>query len=281
MGRPVPELRIGISGWRYPGWRGTFYPAGLPQRAELEYASSRLNSVELNGTFYALQRPESFRGWVGQTPPGFVFAVKGGRFITHLKRLSGVETALPNFFASGLLALGPKLGPLLWQLPPTLAFDADLLARFCAALPGSTGAAAELARRHDERMDGRAWTETDTDRPLRHALEVRHPSFTAAAESGALEPLLRAGGVALVVADSAGRFPVLERHTAGFVYVRLHGDTELYASGYTDAALDRWAERIRAWSASGRDVFVYFDNDAKAHAPRDAMALARRLGAGP
>ena len=276
----MSELRIGISGWRYPGWRGSFYPPGLPQRTELEYASARLNSLELNGTFYSLQRPENFRSWVAQTPPGFVFAVKGGRFITHMKRLSGLDAVLPNFFASGLLALGPKLGPILWQLPPTLAFDADLLARFCAALPRSTGEAAELARRHDERLDGRALTETDADRPLRHALEVRHASFAAAAESGELEQLLRPGEVALVVADSAGRFPVLDLHTAGFVYARLHGDAELYTSGYTPQALDRWAERVRAWSDPGRDVFVYFDNDAKAHAPRDAMALAQRLNAG-
>ena len=121
----MADLRIGISGWRYAPWRGAFYPPGLPQTRELEYAAGRLNSIEINGSFYALQRPESYRRWAEQTPDDFVFSLKGPRFITHMKKLADVETPLANFFASGPLALGPKLGPVLWQLPPTLGFDAD------------------------------------------------------------------------------------------------------------------------------------------------------------
>ena len=285
---------VGTSGWRYPPWRGTFYPPGLVQRRELEHLSRRVDSIEINGSFYSLQRPESYRAWAAETPDDFVFAVKGGRFVTHFKQLRDVGTPLANFFASGVLALGPKLGPVLWQLPPRMPFDAGRLGEFLAALPRSTGAAAELAKRHDERLDGRAFTEIDADRPLRHALEVRHPTF---ARPEFVE-LLRAQGVALVVADTAGTWPHLEDVTADFVYVRLHGDTELYTSGYTADALDAWAAKVRAWRAGeapvgeftvgpaaptrpgGRDVFTYFDNDAKVHAPFDAIGLADRLRAG-
>jgi len=287
----VSELRIGISGWRYAPWRGTFYPKGLIQAAELQYAASRLNSIEINGSFYALQRPESYRKWAEQTPDDFRFSVKGPRFITHLKKLTDVDTPLANFFASGVLALGPKLAPVLWQLPPTLGFDAGRMNNFLSRLPRSSAAAAELAQAHDERLDGRALTVTDADRPLRHAVEVRHPSFV----TPEFVELLRAQQVALVVADTAQRFPFLDDVTADFVYVRLHGDEELYVSGYGDEALDRWANRVRDWNAGrtpptentvatpappraeGRDVYVYFDNDVKTHAPFDAISLANRL----
>ena len=265
---------IGTSGWRYPPWRGVFYPEGLAQRRELAYLSRQVSSIEINGSFYSLQRPESYRAWVADTPDDFLFAVKGGRFITHLKQLRDVETPLANFFASGVLALGGKLGPLLWQLPPRMRFDAARLEAFLDLLPRSTVAAARLAGGHDERLDGRALTETDADRPLRHALEVRHESF----RDPALPALLRAHDVALVVADSAGTWPYFEQVTAGFVYVRLHGADELYVSGYTAEALDRWAGKVRAWCAAGLDVHVYFDNDAKVHAPRDAIALRELLG---
>jgi uncharacterized protein YecE (DUF72 family) len=268
----VGEIRIGTSGWVYPPWRGTFYPAGLTQRRELEHLSGRLNSVEVNGSFYALQRPSSFQAWAEQTPDDFVFAVKGGRFITHLKRLRDVRTPLANFFASGLLALRGKLGPLLWQLPPTLAFDRELLTAFFEQLPRTALEAAALGEQHDERVDGRTWLAVDEDRPLRHALEARHPGFL----TDEFTDLLREHDVALVIADTAGVFPYLEDVTSDFVYVRLHGDEELYVSGYTDEALDRWAAKVRGW-ADGRDVFVYFDNDAKVMAPRDAAALAERL----
>ncbi len=267
-------MRVGISGWTYPPWRGEFYPPGLPHRRELEYAASRLSTVEINGSFYSLQRPESYRAWYAATPPGFVFAVKGGRFITHMKKLRDVETPLANFFASGVLALADKLGPVLWQLPPNLGFDAERLEDFLDLLPRRTAAAAGLATGHDERLDGRDWTTTDADRPLRHALEVRHPSWA----TPDLTSILGRHGVALVTADTAGKWPFLTDQTADFSYVRLHGAEELYVSGYTDTALDRWAERVREWSAGGRDVFAYFDNDVKVRAPFDAMALAARLG---
>ena len=217
-------IRIGTSGWVYPPWRGTFYPPGLAQRRELEHLSRRVNAVEINGSFYSLQRPTSYQAWAAQTPEGFAFAVKGGRFITHMKKLRDVETPLANFFASGVLALGPKLGPVLWQLPPVLAFDPERLDAFLAQLPRSTSAAARLAEQHDERLVGRAWTVTDADRPLHHALEVRHPTF----RDPVFVALLRAHHVALVVADTAGTWPYLEDVTAELVYVRLHGDAELY-----------------------------------------------------
>ncbi|HZZ97168.1 MAG TPA: DUF72 domain-containing protein [Jatrophihabitantaceae bacterium] len=268
--------RVGISGWTYPPWRGVFYPRGLPHRRELEYVAEQLSTVEINGSFYALQKPSSYLSWYQQTPAEFVFSVKGGRFITHMKKLSDVETPLANFFASGLLALREKLGPILWQLPPTLGFDADRLRRFFALLPRSSGEAMWLARRHDERMKDRALTDTDIDRPMRHALEVRHRSFL----DPGFVPLLREHGIAVVVADTAGKWPLIPEVTADFVYVRLHGDKELYTSGYSEPALDRWATLIRRWTGDGaaeRDAFVYFDNDVKVKAPFDALALAERL----
>jgi len=281
-------VRIGTSGWIYPPWRGVFYPEGLVQRRELEYIASKLDTVEINGSFYSLQRASSYRTWASRTPDDFVFSVKGGRFITHMKKLRGVDEALANFFASGLLALGPKLGPVLWQLPPSLGFDAARVDDFLGLLPRTTTAAAALATGHSDRVPDPCTT-TDADRPLRHAVEVRHPSF----RHPEFVALLRAHGVALVVADTAGRFPRLDDVTADLVYVRLHGDTELYASGYSPEALRAWSARIRAWAAGeapttedtvvpddpappapgGRDVVVYFDNDVKVHAPFDAMAL--------
>lgn len=272
----VAQARVGTSGWRYPPWRRTFYPEGLPQRRELEHLSRRVGTIEINGSFYSLQRPENYRAWAAETPDDFVFAVKGPRFVTHLKQLRDVAVPVANFLASGVLGLGPKLGPVLWQLPPRMRFDAERVAAFLALLPHTTAEAAALAERHDERLDGRALTTTDADRPLRHALEVRHESF----RDPAFPALLREHGVALVLADSAGTWPVFDEVTAGHVYVRLHGQDELYAGGYTPDALDAWAERVRAWLAAGLDVVVYFDNDAKVHAPYDAIALAERLTPG-
>jgi uncharacterized protein YecE (DUF72 family) len=266
---------IGISGWIYQPWRGEFYPKGLPHRQELSYAASRLSSIEINGSFYALQRPSSYHRWAAETPPGFVFSVKGGRFITHMKKLRDVRTPLANFFASGVLALQDKLGPLLWQLPPSLPFDADRLADFFMGLPRSTGEAAYLARRHDERLAGRAWTGVLADRPLRHAVEIRHDSY----RTPAFVQLLRELGIALVVADTAGRWPQLFDVTADFVYVRLHGAQELYVSGYDEADLAVWTDRIVNWTSSGLDVFVYFDNDVKVRAPYDAQALQAQFNA--
>lgn len=270
-------MRIGISGWRYAPWRGVFYPPKLPQRLELTHAASLMSSVELNGSFYSLQRPERYRQWAEQTPPGFLFAVKGGRFITHMVKLREPQQPLANFFASGVLALGDKLGPVLWQLPPMLGYDPGRLAAFFDLLPRTTTAAAALARGHDDRLEGRALTETDADRPLRHALEVRHDTFV----TPEFVDLLRRHDVGLVVAGTAGRWPFLLDVTSDLVYVRLHGGEELYVSGYDDAALATWAERVAAWAADGRDVVVYFDNDVKVHAPFDALRLAQLLGVGP
>ena len=273
----MSDVRVGISGWNYPPWRGVFYPPGLPHRLELEHAAGLLSTIEVNGSFYALQKPESFQAWRDRTPSGFLFSVKGGRFVTHMKKLRGVEVPLANFFASGVLALGPKLGPLLWQLPPNLGYDESRLANFFALLPRTTTAAAALAADHDERVEGRAWLTTDADRPLRHALEVRHPTY----ENHRFLDLLREHDVAVVTADTAGKWPKFLEPTTGLAYVRLHGDAELYTSGYSDQALDTWAARVGEWRDLGRDVFVYFDNDVKVHAPYDAQRLAARLGIGP
>ena len=264
---------MGISGWVYPPWRGAFYPKGLRQADELAYASAHVTSIEVNGSFYSLQPPANWRRWRDATPDGFVLAVKGPRFVTHIKRLRDVETPLANFFASGLLELGDKLGPLLWQLPPTLAFDADLLDDFLARLPRSRADASALAAGHDERMSGRASFAVAGDAPLRHAVEVRHPTF----ETDDWISMLERHGVASVTADTAGRYPRIDRTTADFAYARLHGDEELYVSGYDDAALDRWAEWTRAHLDAGRDAYLYFDNDVKVRAPFDAMGLIARL----
>ncbi|GAB3617668.1 DUF72 domain-containing protein [Okibacterium endophyticum] len=270
------RARIGISGWRYAPWRGVFYPKGLTQKRELAYVAERLDTVEINGTFYSLQRPSSFRRWSDEVPDDFVFALKGGRYITHILGLRGAETALANFFASGPLSLGPKLGPILWQLPPWARFDADTLTAFLALLPRTTRDAALLAHHHDERLDDRSWLETDADRPIRHALEIRHPSF----DDAAFVDLMREHDIAIVVADSAGRFPQLFHVTGQIVYVRLHGAEELYVSGYPEELLAQWAERIDGWltgrgSPDGvpRDVYAYCDNDAKVRAPYDAERL--------
>jgi len=283
-------IRVGISGWRYRGWRGAFYPKGLAQRSELEFASRRFNTIEINGSFYSLQRAASFQQWREETPEDFVFAVKGGRFITHMKKLRGVEGALANFFASGLLALGPKLGPILWQLPPNFGFDSKRLARFFELLPRSTSAAAGLAAHHDRRVKDPCLA-AELDMPIRHAIEVRHRSF----ETPDFIMLLRRHRIALVVADTV-EWPYIEDVTADFVYLRMHGSEQLYASGYDGPVLHDWARRIKAWAADSqaetrhclvkrpppaarrRDVYVYFDNDAKVRAPFDAIGLAERLG---
>jgi uncharacterized protein YecE (DUF72 family) len=269
----VATARVGISGWTYPPWRGVFYPKGLAHKRELAYAASQLSTIEINGTFYSLQRPSSFATWYAQTPDDFVFSVKGGRFITHMKKLANVDTALATFFASGLLALRDKLGPVLWQLPPNLGFDAARLAAFFALLPRSTGEAAWLARKHDERIKDRSLTTTDADRPMRHALEVRHDTFLVPA----FLDLLREHAIAVVVADTAGKWPQIRELTADFGYLRLHGADELYVSGYTPESLDDWAGLVRGWRDTGHDVYTYFDNDVKVRAPFDAMALAQRL----
>lgn len=287
----MQHIRIGISGWRYAPWRGVFYPPGLAQARELEFAARALPTIEINGSFYSLQRPASYQAWYDSTPKGFVFAHKGNRFITHVRRLREPEKPLANVFASGVLLLREKLGPFLWQFPPTFRFEPELLERFFQLLPQDSEQAALLAREHEPRMNGRAVVETDARHKLLHAMEVRHPSF--------IDPqfiaLLRKYKVALVVADTAGKWPYLEDVTANFMYLRLHGEKELYASGYTPESLDNWAARIRLWAAgsqppdahlasaaappqrASRDIYCYFDNDIKVHAPFDAQSLGQRL----
>jgi uncharacterized protein YecE (DUF72 family) len=284
------RIHIGTSGWSYPHWRGVFYPERWPHRRELEYASRRFDSLEINRSFYSLLTPESCRAWYEQTPGGFSFALKGSRFITHNKKLKDVETALANFFASGVLVLEDKTGPIVWQLSERLAFDEDRVAAFFALLPTTTHAAAQLARKHDHRLKRGAYTEVRRSRRLRYAIEPRHESFF----TPEFARLARRHGVALVMADSA-HWPYTEELTAGFIYARLHGSERTYASKYTDAELDRWAKRIRLWAAGSepadsrritrrapparksRDVYIYFDNDGQAHAVANAIGLRERL----
>lgn len=284
-------IRIGISGWRYKPWRGVFYPPDLAQSRELEFASRAVRTIEINGSFYSLQRPQSYQDWYDATPEGFVFAHKGNRYITHIRRLREPEAPLANVFASGVLLLREKLGPFLWQFPPNFKFDEPLFEHFLSLLPQNTEQASALARRHETRMEGRAATETDALRKVLHAVEIRNESFA----DPAFVRLLRKYKVALVVADTAGKWPDYEDVTAGFMYLRLHGEKELYASGYTPESLDRWSERIRAWSKGAqpddakligdsapprrahRDIYCYFDNDVKVHAPFDAHNLELRV----
>ncbi len=282
------HVRIGISGWRYAGWRGVFYPEHLPQRRELEFASRTFSSIEINGTFYSLQKPDYFRRWAAETPDDFLFAVKGGRFITHMRKLLAVETALANFMASGILALGSKLGPILWQFPPQMHFDAARFESFFKLLPRTTGEAARVALGCDERIFSRSCLEAEQDLPMRYAIEIRHESFA----TPQCIDLFREHGMCLVVADTV-EWPLLFDVTSDFIYMRLHGSEQLYASGYEADAIETWARRVddlrNGRRAEGthahetvaqphpRDVFVYFDNDIKVRAPFDAQTLDRRV----
>ena len=261
------QLRIGISGWRYVGWRGKFYPKGLPQHRELEFASGTFNSVEINGSFYSLQRSSSYQRWYSDTPDDFVFSVKGARFITHMKKLRDVETPLANFFASGVLALRGKLGPILWQLPPNFGWDPERLTRFFKMLPRNTAQAAKLAKKHDDKLKTRAWMKIDPAAgPLRYAVEVRHPSFMVPE----FFALLRKHKIAFVFADTAKKWPYAEDLTADFVYIRLHGDKELYVSGYNNKALVGQPHRALAQ----RKTAARCQNS---HAPQSAGQTARRF----
>jgi uncharacterized protein YecE (DUF72 family) len=256
----------------------------------LEFASRQFDTIELNGSFYSLQRPQSFLQWHADTPSGFTFSIKGSRYVTHMRRLREVEIPLANFFAQGLLRFGAKLGPILWQLPPNFQFAPERLNLFFELLPKTRMQAAELARNHDDRLDSRSWFQVRQDAALRHAIEIRHESFV----NEEFIRLLRRHGVGLVVADTV-EWPLLMDLTSSFVYCRLHGNEELYASGYDPDALDTWARRIVTWARGGevydgrrasdrdapkrnrRDVFVYFDNDMKVRAPFDAAQLRERV----
>lgn len=287
----MSDIRIGISGWRYVPWRGDFYPEKLTQKNELKFASRAVNSIEINGSFYSLKTPALYAGWFADVPDDFVFSVKAPRFITHVKRLKDIEKPLANFFASGICHLKHKLGPILWQFPPTFKFDAAKIEHFLDLLPRNMAQARVCAKGCDERMEKPGYLDMPKTGRLRHAMEIRHDSFMVAE----FVALLRKYNVALVVADTAGKWPYIEDLTADFVYLRLHGDKELYASGYTRKALERWGDRIEDWRNGGqpadahlivaksaprrksRDIFCYFDNDIKVRAPYDARQLLERF----
>ncbi len=243
-------IRIGIGGWVYPPWRGTFYPAGLRQSEELSFASRQVSAIEINGTFYRTQTPASFRKWCDETPADFLFSLKGPRFLTHRGELATAGAYTARFFASGFLELGDKLGPILWQFAPTTQFEAADFAAFLDLLPRELGG-----------------------RTIRHVVEVRHPSF----RTPAFIDLLRERAVAVALVDDA-KYPAFDELTADFVYLRLRRCSEREEAGYPEAALERWAERLRGWAAEGRDCFLYLINGAKVRAPAAAQALMRRLG---
>lgn len=286
MSRCPGAVKIGISGWRYKGWRGIFYPEKLPHRRELEFASREFDTIELNGTFYSLQRPERFLRWYQETPDDFLFSIKGSRFITHMRRLREIERPLANFFAQGILDLGKKLGPILWQFPANFAFDAERFESFFSLLPKSYAEASTLIGKYADRFEPRDLPSLLGPAPLRHAIEIRNETFV----TEEFIKLLGRYRIALVVADTVD-WPLLMDVTTDFVYCRLHGSEQLYASGYEDAELKTWAERVVTWArggevfngrrvmpprkrqAKGRNVFLYFDNDAKVRAPFDAHNL--------
>lgn len=244
----MTEIRVGIGGWVFPPWRGAFYPAGLIQARELEYASNHVTSIEINGTFYGAQKPSSFRRWHDDTPEGFVFSVKGPRFATHRRELGEAGESLDRFFGGGVLELGDKLGPILWQFPATTQFDEARFAAFLELLPKSS--------------DGRR---------IRHALEVKHESFAAPAFSA----LLKKHSVAAVLVDADGQ-PAIDPETADFVYLRLKRADAEVATGYTPAVLAAWRKRVTAWAKS-RDCFVYFISGGKIRNPAAAMEFLRLL----
>ncbi len=290
----MPRTYVGLSGWDYKGWAGDFYPTVLPRTQQLGYVASIFDTAEVNSAFYSLKRPSVFQNWLESVSPGFIFAIKGGRFITHILRLREAETALANFMASGVLLLGESLGPFLWQLPPNMDFDEATVRHFCGLLPRTHAEAAELARKHEHRVVGRAAVDPTSDGPVRHAFEVRDQRFL----TPAFISILREHGHALVFSDTGGKWPYAEDITADFIYLRLHGSPHCYASGYGEGGADYWMPRIKEWAQGRdaadppkvdpsaptrtiqRDVYVYFDNDALGHAPFDALLFMQRLSRG-
>jgi uncharacterized protein YecE (DUF72 family) len=246
------DIRVGIGGWSYPPWRGVFYPKGVRQKDELSFASRRLRVIEINATAQSFFPPETFARWADETPEDFVFTVKAHRICANRKVLAGAGEAIDRFLGQGLDRLGARLGPILWQFMPTKVFDAADFAAFLALLPDALN-----------------------DRPLRHAVEVRHASF---ADPRVID-LCRARGVSLCLADSP-KFPLIDAATADFTYARLmRGDDEI-ETGYDSAALDGWAGRLSARAAGGGPVFAFFINEGKLRAPAAALALAARLSTG-
>jgi uncharacterized protein YecE (DUF72 family) len=246
-----PRIHIGVGGWNFEPWRGEFYPPGLVQKRELEYASSRLTSIEINSTFYGSQKPASFSRWHAETPADFIFSVKGPRYATNRRVLAEAGESIQRFFDSGVLLLQEKLGPINWQLAPGKRFDAGDLEAFFALLP--------------QKIDGRA---------IRHAIEVRHDSFV----TPQFTALARSHGVAVVFAGDS-KYPEIREATAPFVYARIMGTSEKWKQGYSARDLDAWAQRARAWAAEGREVFLYVISGFKARNPAAAMALIERLDA--
>jgi uncharacterized protein YecE (DUF72 family) len=242
------RIYVGIGGWTYAPWRGEFYPEGLAQKRELEFASRRLTSIEINGTYYSTFKPASWAKWREATPDGFVFAVKGSRFCTNRKQLAGAGESVARFVGQGLSELGDRLGPINWQLAETKRFDPDDIEAFLKLLPRAVHGL-----------------------PLRHAIEVRHPSFMDAR----FYDLARRYEVAIVFADH-DTFPAIDEATAGFTYARLMRSEETVATGYAEADLDRWARRMQDWTRRG-DVFAYFISGAKVRAPAAAQALIATL----
>jgi uncharacterized protein YecE (DUF72 family) len=258
-------IRVGIGGWTYAPWRGTFYPVGLKQADELPYAGAKLTSIEINGTFYRTQSAASFAKWRDQTPDDFVFSVKGHRNIVNSRKLAETKESIDWFFGSGILELGPKLGPVLWQLAPFKRFDGDDLAAFLEQLP--------------RQIDGR---------DLLHVIEPRHESF----KEPRFVEICRDAGIAIVKADSE-KYPMIGDLSGDVVYARLQNASADEPNGYSEAALDGWAERCREWAAGqavsseslspaenpprSRDVFVYMINGAKERAPAAALGLIDRL----
>jgi uncharacterized protein YecE (DUF72 family) len=244
-----PHIRIGIGGWTYPPWRGVFYPEKLPQAKELDYASHALTAIEINATFYGRQKPKSWETWEKVVPDGFQFAVKGSRYCVMRSKLVEGAEGIGNFFAQGFAALGPKLGPILWQFAARRKFDRDDIAGFIDLLP--------------EKVDGLA---------LRHAIEPRHESF----RDDRFFNLCRARNIAVVLEDSDD-YPTIEADTADFAYARLQRMREELPAGYDDPSLDGFAKRAREWHKGGRDAYIFMINGAKVRAPAAAMALQERL----
>jgi uncharacterized protein YecE (DUF72 family) len=272
MTEKIGRAYVGTSGWKKPQWRGDFYPTGLVQRRELEYASRQLTSLEINATFHGLQKPSTFAKWREETPEDFVFAVKGYEVVTRTALLPSAHVHVADFFASGVLELAQKLGPLMWQLPERSTFKPESLERFLALLPHSTHDAARLAAQSEI---GEDVTSDQPNRPLRHAIEVRDASYL----NTEFIALLKAHNVAAGFTNAPGA-PGFRDLTADFVYVRLSSGEDHYADGYDDTTLQAWAERISGWRETGRDVFVYFKNPAGVltHTPHNAARLIARLG---
>lgn len=267
----VGTVRTGTAGWVFEPWRGTFFPAGLVQKKELSYAASRLTSIEINATFRANQKPASFARWASETPAGFAFSVKGPQLVTHIKRLKNCAEPLANFFASGPLAMGDRLGPFVWQLPPNLAFDPDSFSAFLELLPKDVETYLALAGKADGARQEPFLDASGVTR-IRHAIEPRHPSFN----SPEAHALFARHNIARVIADTA-EHPQREL-TADFAYCRLQGPARADAAGYEDTDIADWARTMAGWRDAGHDVYAYFVHEDKLHAPQNAIALRKALG---